>query len=120
MTTKTHFNVSVIENIPVIKLADSKFVDRLMIQETQDELIEYIQIGKPERLVISFEGVKSISSEFITTLLRCNEYVRSVEGDLILSCMSPVVRMAFQVTNLDGNVLRIHNSVINAIDSFRS
>jgi len=120
VTTKTHFNVSRIENIPVVTLTDTKFIDRLMIQETQDELIQYIQLGKPEKLVISFEGVKSISSEFITTMLRCNEYVRSADGELRLSCMSPVVRMAFQVTNLDGNVLGIHHSVINAIDSFGS
>ncbi|TWT82973.1 hypothetical protein CA13_44360 [Planctomycetes bacterium CA13] len=118
--TYDHIQTSLKENVPVVTLAVSKFIDRLLIQETQQELISYIKSTKPEKMVIDFKSVESISSEFITTMLRCSEYVRSENGKLALCGMSPVVRMAFKVTNLDGTILSIQDSVVKAIDSFES
>ncbi|TWU33002.1 STAS domain-containing protein [Novipirellula artificiosorum] len=120
MKTYTHLRISAVEGVPIVTLTATKYIDRLLIQETQDELLDYIRSAAPKRLVISFEEVQSISSEFITTMLRCSEYVRSEEGELRLSCMSPVVRMAFKVTNLDGTLLGIAETNIKAIDSFPS
>ncbi|TWU21573.1 hypothetical protein Pla52o_37600 [Novipirellula galeiformis] len=118
MNLYKHIRTSASEGVPVVFLASTKFLDRELIQQTQQELIAYIKSAKPARMVINFKDVNAISSEFITTMLRCNDYVQSENGELRLCNMSPMVRMAFQVTNLDGTLLQIMDSTPKAILSF--
>lgn len=117
-TTYKYIRTSASEGVPVIFLIAAKLIDRDTIQQTQAELIHYIQSEKPSRLIINFKDVEAISSEFITTMLRAKEYVQSEEGELRLCNMSPMVRMAFQVTNLDGTLLKIADSIPKAVLSF--
>jgi anti-anti-sigma factor len=120
MTTYKHLRATLSEGATVIHLIDLKLLDRETIQGTQDELVEYVNSYRPERLIIDFKDVKAISSEFIAALIRCREYVKSNEGQLRLSGMNPVVRMAFKVTNLDGRLLFIYDTIPLAVDSFET
>ncbi|EMI18524.1 anti-anti-sigma regulatory factor (antagonist of anti-sigma factor) [Rhodopirellula maiorica SM1] len=119
MAIHKNIRTSASEGVPVVFLTSSKFIDRELIQQTQQELIAFIQSTKPARLVINFKDVEAISSEFITTMLRCSDYVQSENGELRLCNMTPMVRMAFQVTNLDGTLLHIMDSTPKAILSFK-
>tara|TARA_R110002111_G_scaffold146808_1_gene213581 strand:+ start:38 stop:406 length:369 start_codon:yes stop_codon:yes gene_type:complete len=115
-----NIRASASEGVPVVFLTSTKYIDRELIQQTQQELITFIQSSKPTRLVINFKDVEAISSEFITTMLRCSDYAQSENGELRLCNMSPMVRMAFQVTNLDGTLLHIMDSTPKAILSFKN
>jgi anti-anti-sigma factor len=106
-----HLRITASEGIPVIILTDVKFLDRETIQGAQEELLTYLETTKPTRLIINFQNVTAISSEFISTLLRCREYVKSVDGEFCLSNMNPVVRMAFKVTKIDGKLVHIFDTV---------
>lgn len=114
-----HLRTSMSDGIQVIFLTDVKFLDRETIQRAQDELITFLETVKPSTLIISFQDVAAISSEFISTLLRCREYVKSAGGELCLSNMNPVVRMAFKVTKLDGTLLHIFETVALAIEALK-
>ncbi len=118
-TTYEHLRTSTSDGVPLVYLTDTKFLERQTIQDTQSELIAYLELNTPTRLVISFKDVAAISSEFIATLIRCREYVKSSGGELRLSDMNPVVRMAFKVTKLDGTLLMIYDTVPLAIDSLQ-
>lgn len=107
------------DGIPVIILADVKFLDRETIQGAQDEMVHYLNTAKPTLLIINFQDVAAISSEFISTLLRCREYVKSVNGEFCLSNMNPAVRMAFKVTKLDGTLLHIFDTVALAVEALK-
>ncbi len=117
-TAYKHLRTSTTHGAVVVFLVDPKLLDRETIQETQDELVAFVKTEAPPRLVINFKDVKAISSEFIAVMLRCKEYVKSGGGQLRLSNMNPVVRMAFKVTNLDGRLLFIYDSIPQAVDSF--
>lgn len=108
----------VVEDVPVVFLADADYRSSAVIQKTQEELIEYIDSTKPKQLIINFRNVKAISSEFLTSMIRAHEYVTFHEGTLKLSNMSDRVRAAFKVTNLDGTMFHIYPTMPNAIDAF--
>ena len=107
------------DGIPVVFLTDVKFLDRETIQGAQEELIAYLETAQPTSLIINFQDVAAISSEFISTLLRCREYVKSVGGEFCLSNMNPAVRMAFKVTKLDGTLLHIFDTVALAVEALK-
>lgn len=118
-STYRHLRTSMIDGIPVVFLKDAKFLDRETIQGAQEELVSYLDTTKPTTLIINFMDVVAISSEFISTLLRCREYVKSVDGEFCLSNMNPAVRMAFKVTKLDGTLFHIFDTVALAVDALK-
>jgi anti-sigma B factor antagonist len=91
-----------------------------MISELQDELIEYLEKEKPQQVLVSFEGVTNCSTSSINALLRAKKRVISTGGVLKLCCMSPQIRAAYKMLNLDGTVFDIYNETKEALATFEA
>jgi anti-anti-sigma factor len=113
-----YFDKTLVEGVPEICLGSADFVSRPNIILALEELIDYINAEKPEKLLINFKRVRHISSEFITAMIRVNEHVVANGGSMKLTHMNDSVLQPFKITNLAGSVFHIYESTPQAIDAF--
>ncbi len=112
------FTVSAVDGVPELILGTADFVSRPIIVLAQDQIIEYIDNTKPERLVINFKNVGHISSEFITAMIHVRDHVKGNGGELKLSHMNDSVYAPFKITKLAGRLFMIYESTAEAVDAF--
>ena len=112
------FSVNEVEGIPEIILGTADFVSRPIITLAAEEFNAYVEKNKPKRLVLNFQNVGHISSEFITTLIRMQEAVTGNDGEMKLSHMNEIVYAPFKLTNLAGRLFKIYETTPQAIDAF--
>ena len=112
------FNVKIIKGTPELTLGTADFVARPIIVLAQEEIIQYVVEHKPSRLVINFQNVGHISSEFISALIRIKDHVDGNGGTMKLSHMNQSVYTPFQLTNLAGRLFMIYDTTPEAIDAF--
>lgn len=113
-----YFDVTLEKDITVVRLVDPARVDRLLIHEPGNELVDFIERRQPEMLLIDFRNVTHFSSELIGGLLRARKRIRSLGGDLKLCEMSVGVRDLFRLTHLDGTVFQIYDTATEAKFAF--
>ena len=112
------FSLQQFEGISEILLGTADFVTRPIIVLAKEEITQYVDEHKPERLVISFENVSQISTEFITALIDIQDHVTGHDGTLKLSHMNETVQMPFRITKLAGRVFKIYDTTPKAIEAF--
>lgn len=119
MTQYKHFEIADIQGVSVMRLQDIKTADDLLVDEVQSEMVAYAKSEIPKKLVIDFTFVKSFSSEVINALLKVRDWVVGNDGRLILCAMAPNIRQVFQISNLDGNLFTILETLPDAIKAIR-
>lgn len=112
------FSVSHVDDVPELILGTADFVSRPIIVLAKEQLIEYIDEHKPERLVISFKNVSHISSEFITAMIHVRDHVKGHGGEMKFSHMNESVYTPFKITKLAGRLFMIYETSAEAVDSF--
>lgn len=117
MADYNHFRVEIVGDISVVHLQDGEYFERLVINELQDELIEFAKTGCLPNLLISFGAVKRMSSEMLNALIRVRDWIVGNDGAMKLCDMRDSIRKVFTVTNLD-KMFEIHDSMPAAIDAF--
>ena len=118
MNEYKHFRAETVDDVVVLHLTDSDFFDRLIINQLQDEMIQFVKTQEPSKLLINFGRVKSLSSETIGALIRAREYTVANGGTLKLCDMRDEIRAAFKMLNLEGKMFEIHDSMPSALDAF--
>jgi anti-anti-sigma factor len=104
----------------VIRLVDPQRMTGLLVGEFQEELQKFVESQAPKRVVIDFGRVAFCSSAVIDALIRAKRRLVSAGGQVRLCDMTPEVREAFGMLNLDGTVFQIVPSVSEAASSFES
>lgn len=112
------FTVSQVDGVPELILGTADFVSRPIIVLAQDQIIEYVDQHRPERLVINFKNVHHISSEFITAMIHVRDHVKGHDGEMKFSHMNESVYLPFKITKLAGRLFSIHETTAEAVDSF--
>ena len=117
MAEYRHFDVEEVHNATVLRLRESELLEHATAIELRDDLRAFLKESRPKRMIVSFESVERFSSQTISSLLDCRE--RCVfSGTMLMLCdMSPNVRNAFQLLNMDGPVFRIYSTLTEAINS---
>ncbi len=104
--------------VTLLWIANPSVLDRLLIHELGDQLIEYIDRHKPEKLLINFERVTFCSSEFIGGLIRARRRVLEYGGQMKLCSMNKNVHRVFHITHLEGALFEIYDTPQEAIAAF--
>ena len=112
------FEIQTHESTTEVILSSADFVSRPIIIQAIDDLISFADDNKPARLVVNFENVKQISSEFITAMIRLRDQVVGDDGQLKFSFMSKQVLLPFKITNLASTLFEIHGTTPKAIKAF--
>ena len=116
--TSDFFSVSQVDGVPELILGTADFVSRPIIVLAQEQITEYVDQYKPERLVINFKNVNHISSEFITAMIRIRDHVKGHDGDMKFSHMNESVYAPFKITKLAGRMFMMYETTAEAVDSF--
>lgn len=118
MTTFQCFEVQQHLDVTVVHLTDQKVLERLIIDELREELLQLINQRRPQKMVINFAGVTHCSSELLGALILVFTRL-SEEGGLLLLCgVNPQIREVFRITRLENRVFGIEPTVQDALQKF--
>jgi anti-anti-sigma regulatory factor len=118
MADYAHFKVLDHDGVTIVELMDENLVDRLLINELQDELVAFVENERPQKLLIDFHGVTRCSTEPINALLRARKRLAPYNGSLKLCGMSNDIRQAFRILRLDGTIFEIYDARPAALAQF--
>lgn len=103
-----------ISNIKIIEFTDAQLLDQLQIDRIQTELTRLVENAGHPKLIVSFEGVKGISSAMLGTLITLNKQVNAADGELRLAHIAPSLMQVFTLTNLH-KLLSIYDTTDKAM-----
>ena len=115
-----HLSVKIVDDVSVVQVLTPKLSDSLTVSEFQDELLEMIDADRPQRVVISFNGVQHCSTAVINGLLRAKKRLVTEGGSLRLCAMTEVIRDAYRMLHLDGTVFDIDDTLEDALKALSS
>ena len=99
-------------------MADTTHFDVPRYVELQGELFAFIELYRPDQLVIDFERIRYCSTALINGVLRARRRLDDIGGTMKLCGMCESVRDAFRGLNLDGTVFQIYDTLDEALASF--
>ncbi len=85
--------------------------------ENAQRLEMFLTSLERSKVVVDLDGSEQIDSMGLTMLLRVQDALRELDGDLKISTSNSVNRKILEITRLDQH-LEVHDSVIDAVKSF--
>ena len=84
-----------------VTINQSKLLDDECIKEMQTTLLDIVDSGKHEKLLLNFSEVEFLSSSFLGTLVKVHKRMREKNGELTLTNIAPPILKVFKITQLD-------------------
>ena len=112
-----YLEVSRHKDIAVAHFVEHTLISDLAITEATDELFSLAADEECRKLLLSFDGVKHLSSQMLAKLISLNKCVKENGGELKLCEISPHVREIFALVRLD-RLLDIRDTKSNALQAF--
>lgn len=113
-----HFEVRQFDGVTELQLADTSLYEVRQYFELQRELLAFVEMYRPNKLVVNFEHIRYCSTALISGVLKSRRRLDAIGGELKFCGMSEPVRDAFIMLNLDGTVFDIYNSESDALAAF--
>lgn len=85
----------------VVRFRDPSILDALAIQRIGKELSELVDGSEASRIVLSFTGIRFLSSEALRMLIGLRAKVDKSKRKVALCAIRPDLLRVFQLTNLD-------------------
>ena len=118
MSDFKRFDVVEEDDITILRLSDEELSELSLQEKLNHELLNLLESRNPKKLVVNFEPVRFCTTAVIETLIRVKKRVVANDGQLKLCALSPHVREAFKILNLDGTVFQITETESEAIAAF--
>ena len=84
------------------------------IAAVSEQISEFIEENHPDKIVFDFEQVKFFSSQVLGVLLDIRARLKTYDGEVVISAISPQLYRIFEITNLD-RIFRFFPDKQNAI-----
>jgi anti-sigma B factor antagonist len=84
-----------------VTINQSKLLDDACIKEMQTTLLDIVETGKHDKLLLNFSEVEFLSSSFLGTLVKVHKRIREKNGELTLTNIAPKILKVFKITQLD-------------------
>ncbi len=104
-------------DVYVIDFTDRAILEQRNIDRVESELMDLAETAGWPKFVLSFQGVRSVSSSVLGMLMSVNKKVQSLKGELRLANIDPRILEVFQLTKLD-KVLKIYDTTQDALKKF--
>lgn len=101
MSEYEHIDVSKAEGVSVVRFLDDKLVDFDVVAEVHRELARFVESEKPKSVLLSFAGVRLISSTTLAAVLSLVKRMKAIDGSVKFCEMAPMVQQVFRITDLD-------------------
>ena len=113
-----HFEPQQVDDVIVLHLVDQQLFKNLVINEFEDELLEYLNDSQPQKLLVNFGPVAFCGTSAINALLRAKSRLMKTGGRIKCCGMNENIRGEFQMLNLDGTIFEIYDSASEALEAF--
>ncbi len=101
MSAYQHIDAEQVGGVTVVRFRDDKLVELDVVAEVHRELGQFVETEKPAKLLLSFAGVRLVSSSALAAVLSLVKRMKGIGGGLKFCEMSPVVQQIFAITELD-------------------
>lgn len=118
MDTYEHFDVEDVSGVAVVHLRNPADADELTMDATRDELAEFVEREKPNKLLVDFGNVEVSPSAQIGALLDARRRLTEHGGSLRFCGMNKNIRSTYRQLSLDGVVFRIYDEFDEAIEGW--
>lgn len=118
MCTFTHFQIRDHGDVSELYLAETSLFDVPQYTELQQDLMDYVELHKPTRLIVNFDRISYASTALINGVLKAQNRLESLGGKLKLIGLSESVREAFRMLKLDEKVVSIYDREEDAMAAF--
>jgi anti-anti-sigma factor len=106
-----------VDNITVGRVGAASVLDAVNVTQFGNEVLEFVKKHEGINLMLDFATVDYLSSAVLTELLRINQAVQDMRGNLRLCGLKGEVRKVFEITNLD-KVFTIYGDYQQALKRF--
>ena len=113
----TCINVTRVDSVTVVRFTESHILNEMYIQRCGRELLCLVDVERTHQVLLSFEGVKFLSSIILSKLLTLNKKIKAQQGQLVLCDMDPEVEDLFSLTNL-SRLFDIRDTQTEALATF--
>lgn len=118
MSKFKHFEIRVHGDVTELHLTDTSLYDVPQYTELQHELVDFVELNRPDGLIANFDRISYASTALINGLLKAQNHLESLGGKLKLVGLSESVREAFRMLKLDEKVVSIYDREEDAIAAF--
>lgn len=101
MDEKVSLEITSEESVAVVAFKTSTLSDLDGIVAASNQIKEFIDKNRPNKMVFDFEGVKFFSSQVLGLLLEMRAKLQTYNGEVVISAINPQLHRIFKITNLD-------------------
>jgi anti-anti-sigma factor len=101
------------EGVIIIEFTEVRILDQLQIERIKEYVIKLANAAGQPKVIMSFQGVASISSAVIGVVIALNKACVEKHGELRLAGLSPDILTVFKLTRLD-KMVKIYRSTEEA------
>ena len=111
------FRTKQIGPVTTVTPLETELLSANSFNELTDELLDFVKTERPRMVLLCLEKVTRYSSEAIGGLIRVRDKVAAGNGEVKL-CVNKDLRKLFKLTNLDGTLFEIHETVNEGVAAF--
>ena len=101
MSAYQHIEVNEVDGVLVIRFREDKLVEFDVVADVQRELAQVVEAEKPTKVLLSFAGVRLISSTALGAVLSLVNRTKAVGGAVKFCELPPIVQRIFKMTELE-------------------
>ncbi len=101
------------EGVIIIEFTEVRILDQLQIERIKDYVVKLANAAGQPKIIMSFQGVASISSAVIGVVIALNKACVEKHGELRLAGLSNDILTVFKLTRLD-KLVKIYRSTEEA------
>jgi len=101
MADEIGLKITLEANTAIVAFKSASISDVDGITCASNQIKEFIEKNKPNKLVFDFEGVKFFSSQVLGLLLDIRAKMGTHNGEVVISAINPQLHRVFKITNLD-------------------
>lgn len=116
---KSRLVVQSVGDVTAVYFADSRILDETSIKAVSEELIKLADSSFKLKLMIDFTNVEYLSSAVLGKLVAIHKKVMEGKGTMKMCGIRPAILQVFKITKLD-KLFDIHADQTAALNSFKA
>lgn len=106
-----------VDDVTIAKFIDKRILDETNIQLIGNQLFGLVEEDHRHKIILDFTNVEYLSSAALGKLITLEKKVKSVNGQLRLCGIRPMIYEVFAITQLD-KMFKIFEDQERALDGF--
>ena len=106
-------------DVAVVEFLTSSILDQRMTEAIKSDLEAIVEKGPEPKILVSFHGVKAISSSLVGVLMSLHPKIKRKNGEMRIAEIPAQIYDVFRITSVD-KLYRIYQTEDEALHKFAS